>query len=281
MPIIIGNKMQTNYKINGADLFPLYKPLPPFMDYHGGYGFMGVILEDRKSGKIQCHICGGLFKNVARHSQHKHDMLAHAYKELTGLNEGTPLVCESTSRKIREAFTNKTKEEQEQIIKTLRANNKFLHSKKGNYHRKKCTAKIQQYNSFGTCDLQAKARFWEEYRKLGRIPTNSEMSRGLASLVYTRFDSYENALKAWGIGDIELKNYEGFKNKKVYDARKAQNFFPKYEKEVVINQLKSFYVENSRLPTWTETKRLGFPSRDVFGRIFGTKRKDRILALIK
>lgn len=51
-----------------ADLFPLYKPEPPFMRFKGGVGYMGVILQSHSTGKIQCHFCGELHRNIDRKS---------------------------------------------------------------------------------------------------------------------------------------------------------------------------------------------------------------------
>lgn len=263
------------------DLFPLFKPLPPFMRFPNGYGYMGVILESKSTGKIQCHFCGELFKNVAKHAWHKHGrMTDEQYRENVGLNKFTPLVCESTSQAIRKNFIDLPEKEKEDRIILLRANNKKVHSENKYVRKSSSPCRVQQLNKTGTCDLQAKAYFWEEYNKLGRIPTGTEMSGRLRNLIYTRFSSYEEALKHWGIGIEEYLDYTEVNNEKAYLARKEKNFFPKYEKDTVINQTKSFYVKNGRLPTWSEAKREGLPGRGVFKRLFGTYRKGELEKII-
>lgn len=261
------------------DLFPLYKPLPPFMNYPNGFGYMGVILQSSTTGKIQCHLCGQMFKSVARHISHKHDIAIDDYKELVGLNKHTPLVCENTSKTIRQNFINLSEIDKNKRIKILQNNNAKIH-KERLYRPRKTQTRIQFLNKNGTCDLQAKYYFWEEYNKLGRIPTNKEMTGRLRSLIYTRFDSYENALKYWGIGNKEFENYTENNMKKSYLARAKQNFFPKYKKDEVLNQTKNFFNLNKRLPTWEEAKRTGLPSREVFKRLFGTNRKEELERLI-
>jgi hypothetical protein len=261
------------------DLFPLYKPEPPFMEYSGGYGFMGVLLQSKETGKIQCHLCGRMFKNVARHVQHAHDIDDGGYKDEVGLNKHVPLVCESTSQKLRESFTSLSPEKKEKRIRLLTRNNKRLHTE-NRYVKRSKGVSVQYQNQYGTCDLQAKHAFWKEYTALGHVPTNNEMSGRLKSLVYTRFKSYDEALRAWGIGEEELLSYKTYSRGKTKIARAKSNFFPKYEKEVVDKQYREFYHQNKRLPTWTEARRLGFPCRTVFKRLYGTYDKKELEKLM-
>lgn len=258
-----------------SDLFPLYKPLPPFMNFPNGFGYMGVILQSVKTGKIQCHLCGKLFKNVAKHLYHRHnDVNVDDYREMTGLNRTTPLVCESTSMALRESF----EENKDYRVKLLRDNNKRLHSEGGKYvrRRKNLDNRVQFNNLSGTCDLQAKHAFWDEYKTLGHIPTTNEMSGHLKNLVFTRFTSYEEALKIWGISIAEIQDYNKHNKEKRYKAREAKNFFPKYEKETVIREINNFISTHKRLPTWTEALRQGLPHRSVFIRLFGTAKKSKL-----
>lgn len=261
-------------KFLDSDLFPLYKPEPPFMPIKNGFGYKGVILQSRTSGKIQCHICGKLFKNVARHVYHKHNVSQLEYRKFADINNGTPLVCESTSAKIRQVYLDLPASEKQAKIKLLQENSKKVHAS-NNWKgiKRKGPVSTQFKNQFGTCDLQAKHCFWQEYRTLGHIPNNKEMSGKLKNLVYTRFSSYEEALKTWGVSNEEIQQYKHNGKQKAVEVRKAHNFYPKYDKDTVTREIKNFISKKHRLPTWNEAEREGLPSREVFKRLFGTNRK--------
>jgi len=260
-----------------SDLFPIYKPLPPFIKFPMGYGYMGVIMQSSRTGKIQCHLCGKLFKSVGRHVSHAHDMSGEEYKELIGLNKFTPLVCENTSSKMRENYIMLPSAEKEKKIETLRKNNYKLHHG-GNYVKKikgeKC--RLQMNNKFGTCELQAKHYFWEEYKKLGRIPTYKDMTPRLKWLVHSRFNSYDEALVRWGIDENEIAAKKLIGKQNAVEARRKNNFFPKYNKNKLILSIIDYYKKNDRLPTWEESRRIGFPHRSVWKRLLGTNIKKEL-----
>ena len=266
-----------------ADLFPLYKPEPPFMRFKGGVGYMGVILQSHSTGKIQCHFCGELHRNIAKHAWHKHGkMTDDSYREQTGLDRHTPLVCESTSQKIREKFTKASKTEQKEIVDRLILNNRRIHST-GLWNKRKTGvgARIQYLNRNGTCDLQAKHLFWKECQALGHIPTNSEMSQKLRYLVYSRFKSYNDALRTWGVSQGDIDHRVTQRNKKAYEGRKAAGFGVRYVKENVLSELQHLYKKNKgRLPTWTEGRNLGVPTRPVLFRLFGANTKQKLEEII-
>ena len=275
------------------DLFPIYKPLPPFIKFPFGYGYYGVILQSSRNGKIQCHLCGQLFKSVGRHVTHKHDMTIEKYREFVGLNAYTPLVCESTSMKIRESYTNLPKREKAKRLKTLHKNNRKAHfksffgglfSKKRHVTGSKKGAKrrVQMQNKFGTCDLQAKHYFWEEYKKLGRIPMGDEMSGKLKYLIYSRFSSYDEALKTWGVNGTEI---HARKTLAIENANKSrtESFAErtKQDKDTFMLSVHDFYAKKGRLPTWEEARRRGYPHRSVWYRFFGTTKKTEMLEIVK
>src|SRR3990167_217917 len=82
------------------------EPLIPLPE--GFYGYGGVVLEDKNTGQIQCHICGRWFRHVGNHLQsHKeiikgihtrYQALSKNYKDMFGILRGTPIVA----NKIRE-----------------------------------------------------------------------------------------------------------------------------------------------------------------------------------
>ncbi len=260
-----------NETLNVDGFLPVYKGLPPFMKYEGGFGYSGVLLEDIVTGKLQCHLCGHLVNNLSKHLFHKHkEVTPEKYREMTGINRTTPLMSTSTLKKYKNNFLDLTKEKRNAIIARLKENNKSIHARKTYVKRTGTKGTTQMQNKFGTCPEQAKTQFMREYQKLGRIPSNSEMSGRLRNLVYTRFPSYKEALLAWGISDQEYRQHVTEGKVKAYQARADHDFYRKYTDEDVKTLYSDFYFQNKRLPTWSEVKQYGLPSREVFKRVFGT-----------
>lgn len=259
-----------NYNLKEKGFRPVYKGVPPFMKFKDGYGYYGVLLESEKTGELQCHLCGSLANNIAKHIYHKHKNISvKQYKEKVGLNLRTPLMSETTRKKIKNNFLNLTEQKRKEIVKRLKNLNKNNHRDGKIKPRGKYSSQEFQ-NKFGTCQEQAKTKFWEEYKKWGRIPTVAEMSGSLRSVVFTRFSSYKEALLSWGITDAQYREHILSGRINAVEVRKQNDYFPKYSKEVVRQQYGDFFFKNKRLPTWGEVKHYGLPGRAVFLRVFGT-----------
>lgn len=257
-------------------LIPLYKASPPFMKYEKGYGYMGVVLMDTETNKIQCHLCGTLVNSMYLHLRFKHKKIdGKEYRKITGLNKFIPLISESYSKKIRESFTKLPKKEREERIKKLCEISRKTFAK--GRHKRQTKGSIQYQNKFSTCELQAKDKFWKEYEALGRIPTTNEMSESLKSIIYSRFGSYEKALYKWGMSEDKINQHLELKQRRAFEARKSKRFFPRYDKEVLRKQLLNSLNEKGELPTWNELKRELIVSRDTIYRLFGSRIKNEIV----
>lgn len=263
------------YNIHEPGFRPVYKGIPPFMKYEVGFGYLGVLLEDEDTGKLQCHICGETHESLSKHIYHKHkDITQDSYRKAVGLNMGTPLVSESTRKKIKNNFLNLTEEKKNEVINRLRNMNRANKVENKNPSKRKVKGSFEYNNKFGTCPAQAKTLFWEEYNKFGRIPTTDEMSGKLKNLVYTRFTSYKEAMIAWGVSEQEYRSHFTEADVKAYEARRAHDFFPKYTKEEVIQKYADFFFEKKRMPTWGEVKQFGLPGRVPFTRAFGRNKSE-------
>lgn len=260
-------------KIEIEGFKPIYKGIPPFMKFDKGFGYLGVLLEEESTGKLQCHLCGKCVLNIAKHLYHKHDGVSpYDYKVQTGLSLTTPLVSESTRKKCKNNFLNLTESKKREVIARLKNLNKRLHSHtKG---QRKNVASIQTNNRYGTCPEQIKHKFWEVYNKLGRIPNWTELGGSIKSIVETRFESYEEALVTWGIPRQEWREHIIDNQNKAYEARKKQDFFPKYKVEDVKKQYEAFFKLKKRFPTWGEVEQSGMPTRSVFQRVFGCTKSE-------
>lgn len=256
-------------KIEGFE--PVYKGIPPFMKFENGFGYMGVLLEEKETGKLQCHLCDHLCLNLAKHIFHKHkDFTVARYREVAGINTTTPLMAQSTRKKIKNNFLDLTEEKKQRVIERLRENNRQARGKTGG-HRKNT---LEAQNKFGTCPEQARTLFWEEYQKLGRIPNNNELSSKLKYVVYSRFCSYKNALIAWGVSEETYREHITNGKQRAVQARADNDYFPKYTEEEVEKLYSEFYFQNKRLPTWGEVKELGLPGRVPFERVFGKSKSE-------
>lgn len=253
---------------------PVYKAVPPFMKFEGGFGYIGVLLQDEISGKLQCHLCGELADNISKHLYHKHKgITAKDYRIKMGLNLGVPLMSEKTRKLIKNNFLNLTEKKRKEIIARLKKLTKDNHKnrvwkKKGEY------SSTQFLNRFGNCPEQAKTKFWNEYKKLGRIPRNKEMSESLRHLVYSRFSNYREALITWGVSEEEIRNHIVDGKMNAVQVRADNDFFPKYGKEEVKKIYSDFFFEKKRFPTWGEVRQFGMPSRCVFIRAFGANKQE-------
>ena len=260
-------------KIEGFE--PIYKGIPPFMKYEGGYGYQGVLLEKKETGELQCHLCGGLSLNLAKHIFHKHkDISVREYKMKVGLGLTTPMMSERTRKKLKNNFLELTEEKRKEVIARLMRNNKKLHSKGGNYKKRGEYSSTQYLNKFGTCPEQAKTLFHKEYKELGHIPTNSEMSEKLRYLVYKMFSSYKEALVVWGVSEEEYRNHVANGKQKAVDVRASNDYFPKFSKEQVKKAYSDFFFEKKRFPTWNEVREFGLPGRAPFQRAFGVNKSE-------
>lgn len=257
--------MKEEIKIEGYR--PIFKGIPPFMKYENGFGYYGVLLEEESTGKLQCHICGKTALNIAKHLHHKHKNISPKdYKIETGLNLTTPLVSESTRKKIKNNFLNLTKKKQKEVIERLKNLNKQLHSNPKKQRENK--ASIQMNNKYGTCPEQVKHQFWEIYNKLGRLPTTEELTGKLRYIIEDRFGSYEEAVVVWGIPREEYREHISNGKINAVKAREENDYFPKYTEEEVKKQYEDFFRLNKRLPTWGEVSLNGMAGRIPFYRVF-------------
>jgi hypothetical protein len=161
------------------------KYTPPFEPVEEGFGFKGILMEDFKSGAIQCHICSNFFHNFNSHLR-KHGITSNQYREMFGLSRSTAL----KSKKVRLR--------QSQVMTELRKQKKFQNSFKknngfaGNRKNKKNSAETK--NKFGVCDLQIADRVLKLKQKLGKTPTlidlKDEYGGAFIFHIHKRYGSY-------------------------------------------------------------------------------------------
>src|SRR6267142_1275679 len=180
----------------------IYDYKEPFMPFREGFGFLGALMFDGESDKVQCHFCGEWFHQLGNHLHKEHNMSASSYKEAVDLRQSTALIGEELRAKLiasgQKRFKNlvpggkKTEEQKQKISETLSKNT------------------MQTKNQRATCPLQLIDRLQKRAKELGRTPTTEEVSF-LSPLVLT----YGNYSEACRIAGLEIRavgqnvSYEG------------------------------------------------------------------------
>ncbi len=145
-----------------------YNYKEPLMKYTGGYGFVGALVFDSETKKIQCHLCGQWFLSLPPHLAKEHNMRAQAYKEEVGLNKSTALINEDVRAKL-------IAKGLEKRMKNLRPNKS--HSKESRRKISETLKKntLENQNLRGTCPMQLLDRLKKKYIELGRTPSENEL----------------------------------------------------------------------------------------------------------
>lgn len=174
---------------------PMQKSIPPYMPYKEGHGYLGVLLVDTDTDRVQCHLCGRWYKMVnGKHLEKIHKLTSVEYKEKVGLYKSEPLMSYKTLSKFRTTNRNKSR-------KNLTNGPRFR--KGGRNGNNEGSKTIQFKNRYGTCDAQLKFRLDELILKYGRVPTTEEAG-ALAHTFARRYGNWTRALEIY-----ELKPYLG------------------------------------------------------------------------
>jgi hypothetical protein len=187
---------------------------PPFERVIKGFGYMGVILEDCESGKLQCHICGKWYEQMPRHIE-IHDLNSQEYKIRFGLLISTAL--KSKKMRLRQSA----------IMQKLRGKNKAnrFSFKKGNKfsgNRKNKPKALESRNRYGVCDLQIMERINRLRNILNKTPTLTELKDEYGNTfitnLHSRYSSYVKLCSEMGM------------------EPNFSNYYPKYSKRYFIEK---------------------------------------------
>ena len=194
MPYYPNKKQKTiKYPSAPSGVINIGKWVPPFMEVNGGFGFMGVVAEDSKTGDLQCHVCGKWFQQLASHYSQRHGMTGEEYRERYGLLRSTAL----KSKRIRLIQSKVIQRLQKQGRMGLGNNLGKSPMVKGNKYaanRKGKPKALESQNAYGVCDLQIITKIQALARKLGKTPSLNELKeeygQKLISVMYMRYGSY-------------------------------------------------------------------------------------------
>lgn len=161
-------KLEIEYEQAPSGYVTFYNYKEPLMRFEKGYGFVGALVFDGETDKLQCHLCGEWHAYLPNHLLREHNVRADAYKEMVGLNKTTALISEKQraalianglGKRMKNLKVHKrhTEESKEKIRQTLKEN------------------RAEQQNLRNTCPEQLLDRLKKLHQKLGRTPTDDEI----------------------------------------------------------------------------------------------------------
>lgn len=165
---------------------------PPFLPVKGGFGFVGVLAEDSKSGRLQCHACGNWYEQLPTHFTVKHGMNGEQYRKKFGLFVGTALKSKRMRLIHSATIARLQKEGKMQVGNSNGYGFKKKNLEAGN--RKGIKKAKEGQNAFGVCDLQIMTKIINLGKKMGKTPTLTDIKKeyggGLISIMHSRYGSY-------------------------------------------------------------------------------------------
>lgn len=188
-------------KEQGMDVEALYKGQPPFMRFPGGFGYLGVVLINRKTDRVQCHMCGAWLAQITDSHTRLHKLSIWEYKQKIGVFKKTPLINRKTQSLL------KAQGKKNQIALAARmVKDPSIEARRIESIRKAQKASLkghgkpsrimQRRNHFGICEEQLKYRLDKFVQENGRVPSSAEFTSDDA--MKRRFGSWNKALEHFG-----------------------------------------------------------------------------------
>lgn len=254
----LSNMKNTKYNIeyeeapSGSVTFYNYKE--PLMKFTEGYGFVGALIFDSETDKVQCHICGEWFGALAPHLSKEHNMKAYQYKDKVGLLQSTALISESAREKLIASGLDKR-------LQNLRKGGKKTDEQKRKISEtlKKNAHKSENKNLKGTCPAQLIQRMQRIYNQQG-AKFRLRHFDGFYGLIKRTFGSMKEACK---LANIPYSHPgRNYKNIKVSNNN--------YSVQELIDFLKRFENINGRKPSYSDARRALIPSLSLYKKSFGS-----------
>lgn len=165
-----------------------YNYKEPLMKFDDGHGFIGALLFDTETDKVQCHFCGEWYFALSPHIAKEHNMTASAYKEKVGLFQTTALIGEKMRAKLIASGLDKR-------LQNLRVGGKKSQStiEKTRATLIRNAQKPEMKNLRGTCPAQLIDRLQKIYAQEGKNFNSRQVQFG--SLLKKTFGSIQEAYR--------------------------------------------------------------------------------------
>lgn len=240
-----------------------------------GFGYLGALSISLDRDKMQCHICGKLFRDVGFHTTQKHNISRDEYKEKYQIARSTSLISET----LREEKKNRTllyraslsKNDAQDLVRKMKEGSDLWHK---NNPSQPFEIRLETKNKRGTCPDQLIAKIQEVANELKKTPSKREFitacgTQRFVHLIYSTFGSYNAAIERAGlVANQKWTTPVGFSK-------------PRYSDDELLDYLSLVYREEGRIPTETDARRGLIPNTDIYRRRFGSMAKARELAGIQ
>jgi len=164
-----------------------------------GYGYLGVLIERKSDGKVQCHECGDFFDRVTFHANKEHGIQADEYKK----KHGFPISMGLCSKIISERCSDAGKKSAA-VQSNIRRLPKLARKYRSKNHSQKS---IAFYNSLNICNEQLDRRVDAIADRLG-VTLNSNIvivaDPSLYQTICKRYGSWNNYAKKRNIPHREM-----------------------------------------------------------------------------
>lgn len=256
----------------------------PYRKVETGHGYYGVLIKDKASGKVQCHVCGKFFDFLSKHIQMKHKILSRDFKIEYGFPLYFPLCSlkiSATSRdRINKRYLNK------ETLRNAILNIKRI-NKKSNVARKKIYTlnrnSLAFENERNICNDQVERRFTLIADKIGKTPNTADLRSNddsLRKIIEIRYGGINKFLEKTGLGlvtrtairrdnDFILEKLREFSKvmKRVPRPRDFNNF--KYDKSLTPFNCSTVYFH---FGSWNRALHMaGFSVKERNREILGMK----------
>jgi hypothetical protein len=204
------------------------------------FGYLGVLLSLKSSGKVQCHLCGSWHDSLGSHIANRHKIKAQDYKKRFGFTRTIPLCSQRVSdQRSKSALEHNNTRGIRKYHKELRdpKNAKNLaefNDKKAKSNREAANSPAV-LNKLDICDQQCIRRVKVIAEHLNHFPTWREVNRidgGLQMVIRRRFGSW-NKFKS-----------VNFKEEPIFKSHGAQ----KYSDDYLLFSLKQWEIKNKKVP---------------------------------
>lgn len=213
----------------------------------GLYGYAGVLLANKKTGKVQCHICGEWKDALQTHIRVVHKKDVYEYKKEMGFPKKFPLCAEKVSEKRRVINERRVAEGHRFWVhstkvtkkRTPRQESQRLESYKAAVHS------LASENKKNLCHDQILKRVGLVADKVGHFPSSNELKE-----------------HDWAVlGAIERRwgSWNAFKESETTEDIQRHD---KYTKEKILQSLREWTLEHKRFPKLSDfrVKERHYPS---------------------
>jgi hypothetical protein len=235
----------------------------PLREVKEGYGYLGTLGIRTDDGKLQCHICGECFDNLAAHTSRTHGVSKREYKRKFKIAGSTRLVSDKVRLKLsKNTPLNGLKKMHSSKLAKEKARKATVQNNKS---RKGKRESLEIRNKKGSCPDQLIQKILDLKKKLGKTPSIKEFKKEygstLAYNIYQTYGSYPNAIRFAGL--------------KQAVRPKAK---PKYTESELLAYIKQFYEVHGRTPREVDFSTYKMPSKETYRSRFGSINKARFLA---